>query len=321
MKKTLRERYEERKQAEQLAEGFLDYFKSGSQNIQSFNSTISQLKNLASKYQLTSLQSAVANAEKQFTDIVMAQQQGQKVDGTKSQMISKATAFVSGISGFMNTMKTITTQLPAMKDALAKANTPEGDKPMSELLGDQTQQFGQLITTQLQKSGGGVLQKIKSFFTGSGTNTLSQVMTEFGLPPESLTNDILKLTAKQMSGLVGESGAVRPFTLQQPQGQPQQQGNTGTKPTEPTVQAQPSQPQQQGGTATQQTAPASQAARGGPNSRPNPAQAQERDVTIQRSVPSTARNAFNSQQLAALSNEEITQAFKAIAQQLGIKLQ
>lgn len=320
MKKTLKERYEEKRHTEQLAEGFLDYFKQGSQNIQSFNNTISQIKNIANKYQLKSLQSAVATAEKQFTDVVVAQQQGQKPDTTKSEMISKATAFVGGLSSFMNTMKTITSQLPAMKDALAKANGPEGEKEMVEVLGNQAQQFGQLIATQLQKSGGGILQKIKGFFTGSGTNTPAQVMAEFGLPPETLANEILQMTVKQMSQFVGESGTVKPFTLQQTPGAQQPQGNAGTKPAEATVQAQPSQPQQQGGTAPQQSTPATQTARGGPNARPNPQQAQERDVTIQRSVPQITRNAFNSQQLGALSNEEIAQAFQAIAQKLGIKL-
>ncbi len=321
MKKTLRERYDERKRDEQLTEGFLDYFQKGSTNIQTFNNTIAQLKNLSNKYQLKTLQGAVATAEKQFSDVVMAQQQGQKPDANKSTMISKATAFVAGMSSFLQSLKTITTQLPAMKDALAKANTPEGEKRVSELLGNDAQQFGQLITAQLQKSGGGILSKIKGFFTGSGTQTPAQVMAEFGLPPEALAQDILNLTAKQMTQFVGESASVKPFELQQQPGADQQrQGNTGTRGAEATAQAQGTQQTVQGGQPTAETVPTTKTVQGGPNQRPSESQAKERDISIQHAVPQTARNAFNSQMLGKLSNEEISQAFKAIAQQLGLKL-
>lgn len=317
MKKTLRERYEERKHDELLAEGFLDYFKQGSENIQTFNKTISQLKNLASKYQLPTLQKALANAEQQFTQVVMAQQAGQKPDASKSQMISKATALVSGMSNFMNTLKTVTTQLPSMRDAIQNANGPNGDKPLSELLGADAQQFTQLITTQLQKAGGGFLSKIKAFFTGSGTQTPAQVMAEFGLPPETLAQELMKLSPKQLAAFSNESASVRPFTLSGPP--PAAQGNTGTKPAEQTVQA--AQTQQTVGTQpSAETAPATSSQRTGANTRPTPAQAQERDVAIQRAVPQTARNAFNTQQLGALSNEEVTQSLQAIARALGAKL-
>jgi hypothetical protein len=39
---SLKERYEQRQQV--LAEGFLDYFKAGSENIQKFNTTLASLK-------------------------------------------------------------------------------------------------------------------------------------------------------------------------------------------------------------------------------------------------------------------------------------
>lgn len=315
MKKTLHERYEARKQSEMLAEGFLDYFKKGSENIQTFNNTIAQLKNLSSKYGLKSLQAAVATAEKQFTDVVMTQQTGQKPDATKSKMISKATAFVSGMSSFMNTMKTITTQLPAMKDALAKSNGPEGEKTVNELLGDQAAQFSQLIASQLQKTGSGFLSKIKSFFTGSGAESPAQVMSEFGLTPEAFAQEIMNMPVKQMSQFVGESATVKPFNLAQP-AQQKATNAQGTQAAAPTATTQSTQNTQ----ASTNTAPTTSTPKGPANVRPTPAQAQERDVLVQHSVPQGTRNAYNTQMLGALSNEEIANSFNAIAKALGIKL-
>jgi hypothetical protein len=316
MKKTLRERYDERKNEQLLAEAFSDYFKSGSDNIKKFNSTIQQLKSVAQKSGITSLQTAVANAEKQFESVVMAQQQGQKPDATKSQMLSKATTFVGALSQFFNTFKSITAQLPSMKNALTNANTPENNKPLQDILGADAEKFGQLIATQLQKSGGGILNTIKRFFTGGGTENPTQVMQQFGLGANVLANDMLALTPQQMNAFIQSTSAVQPFQLSQSAGQ--QQTPSGTKPAEQSISAQQSQatqPTQQ----TQQSQPTQQStATTGASQRPDPATAGQRDVAIQRAVRN--RNAFNTQQLSTLSNEEIATDLHALAKALGIKL-
>lgn len=315
MKKTLRERYDERKQEKLLAEGFMDYFQSGSENIKKFNSTIQQLKNVAQKSGIQALQTAIANAEKQFEGIVMAQQQGQKPDANKSQMLSKATTFVSALSQFFNTFKSVTAQLPSMKTALANANTPENNKPLRDILGNDAQNFSQLITTQIQKSGGGALAAIKRFFTGGGTQQPAAVMAEFGLPPAQLAEEMLGLTPQQMNAFIQGTSGVQPYQLSQTpaQGQP-----SATKPAEQAIDAQQSQATQPT-QSTQQTQPSqASTATTGASQRPDPATAQQRDVAIQRAVRN--RNAFNTQQLSTLSNEEVANDIKAIVKALGIKL-
>lgn len=317
MKKTLRERYDERNQEQLLAEGFLDYFKSGSENIQKFNSTIQQLKNLASKSGVASLQNAITNAEKQFESIVMSQAQGQKPDQTKSQMLSKATTFVGALSQFMNTFKSITAQLPSMKSALTAANNPANNKPLRDILGADAQKFGQLITTQLQKSGGGILNTIKRFFTGGGTENPTKVLQDFGLAPDQLANDLLGMTPQQMNSFIQTSSGVQPFQIAQTAGQ-QQQAAAGTKPTEQSISAagtqatNPTQPSAQTQPAQQTTATT------GASQRPDAGAAQQRDVSIQRAVRN--RNAFNTQVLSTLSNEEVANDLRQIAKALGIKL-
>jgi hypothetical protein len=220
------------------------------------------------------------------------------------------------LSQFFNTFKSITAQLPSMKNALTNANTPENNKPLQDILGADAEKFGQLIATQLQKSGGGILNTIKRFFTGGGTENPTQVMQQFGLGANVLANDMLALTPQQMNAFIQSTSAVQPFQLSQSAGQ--QQTPSGTKPAEQSISAQQSQatqPTQQ----TQQSQPAQQStATTGASQRPDPATAGQRDVAIQRAVRN--RNAFNTQQLSTLSNEEIATDLHALAKALGIKL-
>lgn len=313
MKKTLRERYEEKQQEKMLSEAFSDYFKSGSDNIKKFNSTIQQLKNIAQKNNLPSLQTAVANAEKQFESVVISQQQGQKPDATKSQLISKATAFVGIMSQFFTTFKNITAQLSSVKAALANANNENG-KSLKDLLGNDAEKFGQLITTQIQKSGGGILNTVKRFLSGGGTDNPAQIMQQFGLDANQLTNELLALTPQQMTSFIQQTSGIQPFKFSAPAGE---QPN-GTKPAEQTISAAGTQ-NTTSSQPTQETKPAqASTTTTGASEKPTPDKAQQRDVAIQRAVKN--RNAFNTQQLSALSNEEVANDLKAIANSLGIKL-
>lgn len=233
MMQTLKERYTELKTKREnlLEEGIMDYFKSGSQNIQKFNTTLAQLKQLANKYNIASLQAALATAEKQFTETVMQQTTGQNVpeDKTKSTMISKAVTLVSTIASFMDTFKNITTQLPAVKNALDNAKNEQFNKPLSDLLGNDAVKFSQLIATQLQKAGGGWLKAIGRFFSGGGGQNAEVVMKEFGLDATSLANDILKMTPIQLSSFSTESAKTSPFQFSQQTAPP------STQPTQKTV--------------------------------------------------------------------------------------
>jgi len=263
---------------------------------------------------LTTLQTAISNAEKQFEGIVMAQQQGQRPDQSKSQMLSKATTFVSALSDFFAAFKNVTSQLPSLKNALSAANKPENNRPLSELIGDDTDKFEQLISTQIQKSGGGVINAVKRFFTGGGAESPIKVMQEFGLGPAQLANEMMSMTPQKMNSFLQGTSGVQTFKLdQQPQTQP-----SGTKPAEQsitsaqTAASNPTQP-------TAQTQPAQQSTTTtGASQRPDPATAQQRDVNIQKAVRN--RNAFNTQALSTLSNEEIATDLHSIAKALGVKL-
>lgn len=333
MKKTLRERYEERKHEQVLAEGFMDYFKKGSTNIQMFNNTIAQLKALPGANKLPSLQKAINTAEQQFTSVVMAQQQGQQVDTNKATMISKATAFVSGMTTFISSLKNITVQLPAMKAALSDPNA--ATKPLSQAMtqgqnaaqggapaaggASVVDEFSKLIERQLNTSGGGFFSKLKNFFTGSGAQTPLQVFKEFGLETDQLAQELLTLTGKDFNSFISASNSVKPMQLAEPQGGVAPEGNTGTTAAQRPAQASAAAPAQPT-TGPQSATPAQGTAQStGPNQRPQPAQAQERENTLKGKIPPHAVNAFNAQQLASMSNEEVRAALDAVKLALGIK--
>ena len=234
MRKSLRERYEERAEEQVLAEGFMDYFKKGSTNIETFNSTIAQLKAIPGIAKLPSLQRAISSAEQQFQSIVMAQQgiPGEKVDVGKATMISKVTALVTGITNFISSLKNISSQLPTMKQALG--DPASAGKPLSQAMtqGQNAQaggapieggagvadQFAKLLEKQLNTSGGGIFAKLKGFFKGSGTQTPLQVFKEFGLETGQLAQEILSMNPQEFSAFTGAGAFVKPMQLAEPQG-------------------------------------------------------------------------------------------------------
>lgn len=317
MTKTLKEQYDSRQMI--LAEGFLDYFKTGSDNIQKFNSTLQQLKTLATTFKLQSLQGALNTANQQFEEIVMKQQQGEKPDQNKATALSKAVTFVSMMSTFMDNFKNVTTQLPSMKNALAQARDPQqGGKPLKDILGPDAAKFGQLISTQFQKSGGGIFKTIGRFFSGGGAQNPLQVLKDYGIDGTTFANDILNLTPSQLQQFTQQSASTQSFQLNaQPQAPAE---NAGTKPGEKTMQTAPpenAEASPQPAAATQPTAPAIATA-AAPNQKPDQAASAKRDVAIQKAVRN--RNAFNTQILGGLSNAEIAQDLQNLAKSLGIKL-
>jgi cell division septation protein DedD len=182
------------------------------------------------------------------------------------------------------------------------------------LLGNDAEKFGQLITTQIQKSGGGILNTVKRFLSGGGTDNPTQIMQQFGLDANQLTNELLALTPQQMTSFIQQTSGIQPFKFSAPASE---QPN-GTKPAEQTISAAGTQ-NTASSQPTQETKPAqASTTTTGASEKPTPDKAQQRDVAIQRAVKN--RNAFNTQQLSALSNEEVANDLKAIANSLGIKL-
>ncbi len=307
MRQTLKEQYE--KQQEILTEGFLDYFKTGSANIQKFNSSIASLKKIAQSYNMKNLQNALTKAENDFQNIVISQQTGQKVDQTKAGAISQAVTFVSIMTNFMNVLKNVTSQLPSMQTALKDQSASQ--TPLKQLLGADVNKFGQLISAQFNKSGGGILSKIGRLFSGGGAQNPQAILQKFGINGNIMSQDILNLTPEQFNKFLQESASTPSFEVQT-QTQPANAATRNNTPAPPVETTNPTQAQQ---TAKVQPPEPTQAAS---TTKPNNEQAQQRDVAIQKVVRN--RNAFNSQILSQLDNVSVEKDLRNIANVLGIKL-
>lgn len=313
MTNTLKERYEERQQI--LAEGFMDYFKTGSANIKKFNTTLEALKKLASTYKLQTLQAALQKAESDFQNIVMAQSGGQKPNQNKATALSQAVTFVSIMTSFMNTLKNITTQLPSIQNALKDKQNAQ--QPLSQILGADAAKFGQLIANQFNKSGGGILAKIGRFFKGGGGQNAQVVLKNYGIDGNTMANDILKLTPAELQKFSQESATTPVFELQATPQNPQNQTTTPAATSAPPTAA----AQTKTSAPSQQTSPSTQSQQtpGAPTTPPTAEEAQKRAQILQNGTIKNI-NAFNPQVLSTLDNNTIAANLHAIAKALGIKL-
>jgi len=319
MKSTLRQKYEQ-KRVKRLVEkldtvnkvviyeDISDYFKSGSDNIKKFNASLEQIKGLASKYNMGNLTQAITNAEQKFETTVSAQASaGQKPDQNKSQILSSVTSFVTIMTGFLKTLNTVTAQLPSIKNAAAKAP----DQPLRQALGGDAQKFTTLIANQFKKSSGGAMQTLARFFKGGGGQNAQQVLGFFGLNPQKVAEDLMNLNGQQFQDFSTGSSET-----QTPQIQTQQPTPNNNKTTEKTTS--PAQPVE-----TQKTQPGegttpTQGTQNVASKKPDPDVVSKRDVAIQKAVKN--RNAFNTQILGGLSNQEIVNDIHSLVKALGIKL-
>lgn len=315
---TLRKNYAKKQvQNEQiLHEGILDMFASNSENIKKVRTSLADTKRVAQTFGLKNTQAAIASAESKFEAAIANNKAKDK--GTS---LSYIVTFSDIMSDFFRELDQTVMQLPSVEKALQDSTNPaNAQKSIKELVGEQGDKVSPIITLtkiiedQFQKSGGGFLKTLGRFFKTGNLATPQQALQFVGLNAQSAAEDILNTSASKYNQLIQAGKQVSTVELNTQQQNPES-GSTQSSATNQSQQSQASAPAQQSSPSQPSNATSGNAQMA---AKPTPADAQKRDTALQGTIKN--RNAFNTQQIGQLSNEEIKADLLKIAQSLGITL-
>lgn len=315
---TLRKKYSEKQlQQEQLLhEATIDMFSPNSENVKKVKSALASTKTVAQTFGMRNIQSAVASAEAKFEAAVASNSMKDK-----GAALSYIATFSDIMSDFFRELDATIMQLPSVEQALQASSDPaSSQKTIKQLVGEQGDKVApittltKIIQDQFQKSGGGFLKAVGRFFKTGNVATAQQALQYVGLDAARAADDILNVTASKYNQMVQAGKQVPQVQLNSAQGQPES-GSTQSSQSNQSVATQNSAPTQQaipsqGSNASQGNAQMAQ--------KPGVEDAQKRDGALQGSVKN--RNAFNTQQISQLSNDEVKADLMKIAQVLGINL-
>lgn len=309
---TLKKNYNQKRLQNEnlLHEAILDAFSNNSENVQKVKASLQGAKGVAQTYQMKSILGAISTAEQKFT-------QGIANPKTAGNSISYILAFSDIIADFFREMDQWVLQLPAVSQAMEDSDDPmNAQKTLKELLGPQAATLSNIIQKQFDKSSGGFLKSIARFFKSGRMTTSRDALNFVGLTSQAAAEDVMNIQVQKYKQLLAAGKQVPAVQITPPN--PNQNAQSGTVQSSASNQSQQAQTSNQ----TQQSAPtqASAASTGNAQMSQKPSQedAQKRDGALQGAVRN--RNAFNTQIISSLSNEEIKADLQKIAQALGINL-
>lgn len=309
---TLRKNYSVKKlhQDNLLHEAILDAFSNNSDNVQKVKTALAGAKHVAQTYGMKNILSAISTAEQKFTAGVA----NPKAAGDS---ISFILTFSDIMAEFFQQMDQWVLQLPAVSQAMNASDDPtNAQKTLKELLGDQATSLSTIIQKQFDKSAGGFMRSIGRLFKTGRMTSAKDALMFVGLNSEGAADDILNIQVSKYKQLLQAGKAVQaPQITQPPTGQNPESGSEKSSPSNQSQTTQTSQSTQQVVPPQGTTAPAGNAQLA---QKPSPEDAQKRDAALQGVVKN--RNAFNTQLMSQLSNDEIRSDLMKIAQSLGIKL-
>ena len=313
---TLRKNYSAKKlhQDHLLHEAIADMFSSDSENVKKVNAALTRAKGVAGMYKMQNILSAVSSAEQQF----QAAMATKKTDPASNPVISNILTFSDVIAEFFNQMDAWISQLPDLATALQSSDAPGNEgKTIKDLLGPKSTMVAAIIQKQFDKSGGGFLKSIGRLFKTGRMTSATEALKAFGLDAQKASDDILNINAQQYKTLLSAAKQVQaPQIAAPPAGaQNPESGSTQSSQSNQSQASQTSQPAQQG-TPAQETGASTGNAQMA--QKPSPADAQKRDAALQGVVKN--RNAFNTQLMSQLSNDEVKADLQQIAKSLGITL-
>ncbi len=309
---TLRKNYSVKRlrQENLLHEAIIDAFSNNSGNVQKVKTALTGAKNVAQTYGMKSILTAIATAEQKF----MAGIANPKAAGDS---ISYILTFSDIMAEFFQQMDQWVMQLPAVSQAMDASDDPvNAQKTLKELLGDQAPTLTNIVQKQFDKSAGGFMKSLGRLFKSGRMTSAKDALTFVGLNAQAAAEDILNIQVSKYKQLLQAGKQVQAPQITPPNpNQNPQSGSTQSTPSTHAQAAQTSQPTQapvpaQGTTTSTGNAQLAQ--------KPSPEDAQKRDTTLQGVVKN--RNAFNTQLMSQLSNDEIKSDLLQIAQSLGIKL-
>jgi hypothetical protein len=315
---TLRKNYTQKQLQKEnlLHEAALDMFASNSENVKKVKNALATTKSVAQNYGMKNIQNAVASAEAKFEAAIANNSMKDK-----GAALSYIATFSDIMSDFFRELDQTVMQLPSVDQALQASSDPaNSQKTIKDLVGQQGDKIApittltKIIQDQFQKSGGGFLKAVGRFFKTGNVATAQQALQYVGLDAQKAAEDILNVKASQYNQMIQSGKQVPPVQLNAQSSVPQ----SGTTQSSPTNQSQTSQTTQ----ASQQTSPSSTSTPSSGNAqlsaKPSPQDAQKRDGALQGAVRN--RNAFNTQLLSQLSNDEVKADLMQIAKALGINL-
>jgi hypothetical protein len=200
-----------------ITEALSDLFKSGSKNIDTFNTAIDKLKAFTSKYpQLKNINQAVINAEQRFEKVVAQEAQAgmskdaPEVEARKSELISYVVVFTETLANFFKTFGNTAGKLATIKDLTT--NKLGETRPIGELVNDDVfKNISTIVQKQLVQPG--FWQTVKSIV--SQQVTPQAAMAALGVRPEMVVEDIKNLTPKQLADIMKEGQTLTVPAVQQ----------------------------------------------------------------------------------------------------------
>lgn len=299
-----------------LHEGILDMFQSNSDNVRKVRETLHWTKSTAQTFGMKNIATAVNTAEQKFEGAIANQSARDR-----AASISYIVTFSDIMSDFFREMNQTVMQLPSVEKALQAANDPaNAQKTIGELVGEQGDKISPVVTlstiiqNQFQKSAGGFLKTIGRFFKTGNLSTSAQALQYVGLDSKKAAEDILNVSAAKYTQMT-QAGSKAPTVQLNTQPSNPESGSTASTPSNQSQVSQTS-------AATQQSTPSQTSASTTGNAqmaaKPTADDIQKRDGALQGVVKN--RNAFNTQQISQLSNNEIKADLLKIAQALGISL-
>jgi hypothetical protein len=213
-------------------------------------------------------------------------------------------------------------QLPSVAQALQSATDPaNAQKTLKDAVGEQGDKVSPVITLasivqkQFEKSAGGFLKSIGRLFKTGSLTTADQALKFVGLTSQGAAEDVLNVPISKYAGLTQAGQNVPTVQVNTQANSTPESGSTQSSASNQSQAAQSSSQSQEGTptTGTNASTGNAQAAQ-----KPTAEEMQTRDRALQGVVKN--RNAFNTQLIGGMSNDEVRADLLKIAQSLGINL-